>query len=54
MSDHRVRTVRIGAVLAVVLLAGGCTGTTTPPDGGCIVSLTDRAGPAPAGRDIGS
>ena len=31
MSDHRVRAARIGAVLAVVLLAGGCTGTT-PPD----------------------
>ena len=33
MSDHRVRLVRVGAVLAVVLLAGGCAGTTTPPDG---------------------
>ncbi|MET0887954.1 MAG: serine hydrolase [Mycetocola sp.] len=32
ISDHRVRAVRIGAVLAVVLLAGGCSGTT-PPDG---------------------
>lgn len=32
MSGHQVKTVRIGAVLAVVLLAGGC-GTTTPPEG---------------------
>ena len=31
MSDHRVSAVWVGAVLAVVL-AVGCTGTTTPPD----------------------
>ena len=32
MSGHRVRAVCTGAALAVVLLAGGCTGTTTPPE----------------------
>lgn len=31
MSHHGVRAVRVGAVLAVALLAGGCTGTTAPP-----------------------
>lgn len=45
MSDHRVRAVRIGAVLAVVLLAGGCTGTTTPPDGAA--SSASTSAPAP-------
>jgi CubicO group peptidase (beta-lactamase class C family) len=46
MSDHRVRAVRIGAVLAVVLLAGGCTGTTTLRDGGAASSASPTA-PAP-------
>ena len=31
MSHHGVRAVWVVAVLGVVLLAGGCTGTTTPP-----------------------
>ena len=43
MSDHRVRAVRIGAVLAVVLLAVGCTGTTTPPDGGAASEASPTA-----------
>ena len=42
-SDHRVRAVRIGAVLAVVLLAVGCTGTTTPPDGGAASEASPTA-----------
>ena len=32
MSDHRALAARIGAGLAVALLAAGCTGTTSPPD----------------------
>jgi len=33
MSEHRARAMWIGAALAAVLLAGGCSGTTRPPDG---------------------
>lgn len=33
MSGHRVWAVWVGAVLGVVMLSGGCAGTTRPPDG---------------------
>ena len=49
MTDHRVSAVWAGAVLAV-LVAGGCTGQTTPPDAAASSGITMGAGKVRGGE----